>query len=243
MIQTLAEKISINYMRILHQIEKSALSVNREPSDVKIVVVTKGHPVEVVKAAIAADIDQFGENYVEESLPKIEAIGEEIPITWHMIGHIQSRKADQVVENFDVIHSVDSLKLALRLNRFAGITNKKMPIYLECNTSGESSKFGFKIFKTSDIEEFLPIFEEVAGLDNLEVSGLMTMAPFLSNPEEARPFFKCLRNLKDLLNKRYPIVNITELSMGMSADFIPAIQEGATIIRIGQAILGPRMKG
>jgi pyridoxal phosphate enzyme (YggS family) len=240
MIQNLPEQISINYKRVVQQVKENAHSANREPSAVKIVVVTKGHPVKVVKAAISANIDQFGENYVEESLPKIDAIGKEIPITWHMIGHIQSRKAAQVIEKFDVIHSVDSLKLAQRLDRFAGLSNKKMPVFLECNTSGEASKFGFNVFTKNDIEVFLPIFEKIACLLNLRVTGLMTMAPFLDDPEKTRPYFQCLRKLKDLLNRQYPQNSLTELSMGMSADFIPAIQEGATIIRIGQAILGPR---
>ena len=161
-------------------------------------------------------------------------------VEWHMIGHVQSRKAGMVVENYDWVHSLDSLKLARRLDRFAGEVGRKLPVLLECNVSGEQSKFGWEAWRERDwpvlVDQIAPIFE----MQHLRVRGLMTMAPFLPDPEEARPFFQRLHRLKDHLAGQFPQADWSELSMGMSADFQVAIEEGATLVRIGTAILGAR---
>jgi pyridoxal phosphate enzyme (YggS family) len=157
-----------------------------------------------------------------------------------MIGHIQSRKARLVSENFDWIHSLDSLKLARRLDQFAAEASRRIPVLLECNVSGEGSKSGWEAWREEDWPKLLPELEAVAAYEHLEVHGLMTMAPYLADPEKARPYFNRLRRLQAFLTAQLPQANWHELSMGMSDDFEIAIQEGATIVRIGTAILGPR---
>jgi pyridoxal phosphate enzyme (YggS family) len=188
----------------------------------------------------AAGAHRLGENYVEEGIAKIEALAGLTGIEWHMIGHIQSRKAQPVSEYFHWVHSLDSLKLARRLDRFSGEAHRKIPALLECNVSAEESKFGLPAAREQDWERLLPEIEAILGLPNLQVCGLMTMAPFLPDAEAARPFFRRLRGLRDFLAGRFPGSNWTELSMGMSGDFEIAVQEGATLVRVGQAILGPR---
>lgn len=233
-------KIGQNYQRILGRIASAAQSVDREPSEICLVVVTKGHYLEKVKAVVAAGAKILGENYVEEALPKMEAFNEGAEIEWHMIGHIQSRKAPKVCENFSYVHSLDSGKLARRLDHFAGEIGRKIPVLLECNVSGEETKFGWQAFQEECWHELLPRFGQILELPNIEVCGLMTMAPLLDNPEGTRPYFSRLFRLRNYLRENTEYGNWTELSMGMSADFEVAIQEGATIVRIGTAIMGER---
>ena len=234
--------ISKNLEQVRVQIAEAAAVVSRNPKDVKLVVVTKGHPIEAVEAALEAGVRVFGENYAEEGLSKILACSEWAGVEWHMIGHIQSRKARIVAENYDWVHSLDSLKLARRLDRVAGEVGRQLPVLLECNVSGEESKFGFHAWE----EEAWPIFFEQVSqlleLRNLQIRGLMTMAPFLSNPEQSRPYFQLLWRLRNRLAQRFAHLDWRELSMGMSTDFQIAIQEGATQVRIGTAIMGPRTK-
>jgi pyridoxal phosphate enzyme (YggS family) len=161
-------------------------------------------------------------------------------VEWHMIGHVQSRKAQMVAENFAWVHSLDSLKLARRLDRFAAEAGRRLPVLLECNVSGEATKFGWPAWDENRWPELLPALGEVAELPNLELRGLMTMAPFFDQPEAARPYFQRLKRLQGFLAEALPRVQLTELSMGMSGDFIAAIQEGATLVRVGTAILGSR---
>jgi len=162
------------------------------------------------------------------------------PATWHMIGHVQSRKAKQAVALSDVIHSVDSLRLARRLERFATEMDRSVPILLEINVSGEASKYGFAAWDGVTREQLIQEARLLEPLTHLEVRGLMTMAPIVANPEDARPVFRRLREVRDLLRERLPFAKWTELSMGMTDDFEVAIEEGATIVRIGRAIFGPR---
>jgi pyridoxal phosphate enzyme (YggS family) len=157
-----------------------------------------------------------------------------------MIGHIQSRKAELVVRYYDLIHSLDSLKLARRLNQFAAEHQKKVTVLLECNVSGEESKFGFPAADKSQWDDLGEVFSEIAELPYLEIGGLMTMAPLFEDAENARPVFRKLVHLRDYLRSHLPTVQWNELSMGMSSDFEVAIEEGATMVRIGQAILGER---
>ena len=229
-----------NYHAVLDRIAGAAEKAGRDPGSIRLVVVTKGHPVEKIRAVVAAGARLLGENYVEEAVQKIQALSGEGQVEWHMIGHVQSRKAQPVCEHFDWVHSLDSLKLGNRLNRFAGENGRRLPVLLECNMSGEESKFGLPAWDPALWTNLLPEIEQIAGLPNLRLSGLMTMAPFLDDPDQARPYFQGLRRLRDYLVEGLSQPDFNELSMGMSADFEAAIQEGATLVRVGQAILGPR---
>lgn len=233
-------KIRQNYQRVVENIEKVAKESGRDPADIKLLVVTKGHALDAVETVINAGAKFLGENYVEEAVDKILAISGEVGVEWHMIGHIQSRKASPVCEHFAWVHSLDSLKLARRLDRFAGEFERKLPILLECNVSGEQSKYGWSAWDETDWTELLDKFEQIVDLSNLEVRGLMTMAPFLEDPQAAIAYFRKLRRLRNFLASQLPQANWDQLSMGMSADYIGAIQEGSTLVRIGTAIMGPR---
>jgi hypothetical protein len=232
--------ILTNYRHVLKQIEAAAVSVGRDSQSVKLVVVTKGHPLESVRQALSAGIRVFGENYAEEGVAKKLACAGVAGVEWHMIGHVQSRKARLVCQHFDWLHSLDSFKLALRLDRFAAELGRKIPLLLECNVSGEETKFGWPAWDEAQWGALLPEIAQLAGLANLELRGLMTMAPFFEQPEPARPYFRRLRCLQEFLTRHLPQARWDELSMGMSGDFTVAIQEGATIVRIGTAIMGHR---
>jgi pyridoxal phosphate enzyme (YggS family) len=204
------------------------------------VVVTKTHPAETIQPAIEAGARCLGENYADEALPKIQAFSAFQGIEWHMIGHVQSRKARLVAEYFAYLHSLDSLKLARKLDSYCSDLGKRLPVLLECNVSGEESKFGYPAWQEDQWETLLPEIEEIASLPHPELRGLMTMAPYLEDPEQARPYFIQLRNLRDYLQSKLTKAGLPELSMGMSADYEVAIEEGATWVRVGTAIFGPR---
>jgi len=222
------------------RIDSAATSVGRHPESIRLLVVTKLHPIETINAAIEAGIREFGENYVEEAVEKIVQIGSGKDLIWHMIGHIQSRKAEQVTCHFDLVHSLDSIKLAIRLDRFAGDYKHVLPVLLECNVSGEESKFGFPVFEKSQLENFITDARKIASLPHLEIHGLMTMPPLYEDAEKTRPYFRKLRELRDILRLEIPENNWFELSMGTSADFPAAVEEGSTMVRVGTAILGSR---
>jgi pyridoxal phosphate enzyme (YggS family) len=229
-----------NLHQILDRINSAANSVGRTAEQVRLVVVTKGHAIENVREAISAGATNLGENYVEESLPKIEVFRERSNLIWHMIGHVQSRKARPVCENFDWVQSIDGLRIATRIDRFAGELGKIVPVLIECNISGEDTKYGWTAWNELEWEDLAVEIEPILEMNNINVLGLMTMPPLFTDPERARPYFIRLRKLRDYLSVRFPKHDWNELSMGMSADFEVAIQEGATIVRIGTAILGPR---
>jgi len=267
---------------IQERIAAAAWRGGRHPDEVTLVAVSKTHSPEEVAAAYAAGLRVFGENRVEEAAPKAEAVAHlvapALPPAWHMIGHLQSRKAEEVLTWANMVHSVDSIKLAQRLSRFvaAGQTGSRLPgdttalqpcsgaepveaprvdaeraalrqaqgsvsaehgccpILLEVNVSGEASKYGFP-------PEALPdAVATIAALPGLALQGLMTVAPIAADPEEVRPVFVGLRALRDALAERYPTLDWRHLSMGMSDDFEAAIEEGATIVRVGRAIFGER---
>lgn len=234
------QAISASYQQVLQRIEQACQAVSRDPGEVKLVLVTKGHPLETVRAAVAAGVDWFGENYAEEGLAKIQACADLPGLEWHMIGHIQSRKAGLVAEHYQFVHSLDSLKLAERLDRFAAGINRRLPVLLECNVSGEATKFGWAAWDEGRWPELLEPLAQISARPNLEIRGLMTMAPFFDTAEPARPYFQRLRRLQAFLTRELPQACWTELSMGMSGDFEVAVQEGATIVRVGTAILGRR---
>jgi pyridoxal phosphate enzyme (YggS family) len=232
--------ITENYTLVSDRIEVAAASVGRTSDQIRLLVVTKGHPIEIIHQVIRAGAKSLGENYVEESLPKIATVGEASGVEWHMIGHVQSRKARKVCEHFDWVQSVDSLRLATRLDRFASETGKQLPILLECNVSGEETKYGWPAWNELEWNDLADEISPILELGNLSLRGLMTMPPFFSNPEQARPYFVRLHKLGDYFSVKFPDNDWRELSMGMSADYEIAVQEGATIVRIGTAILGKR---
>jgi len=236
------ETILSNYQHVLDKVYRAAQLAGRSPDSIKVVVVTKGHPQEVVQAAIDVGIHVFGENYAEEGVAKIESCTSNVGLEWHMIGHVQSRKAKLVCEYFTFVHSLDRRKIADRLDRYVALIPRRLPVLLECNVSGEESKFGLPAWREENWSEILEDIKYIATRPNLELCGLMTMAPFLSDVELTRPYFIRLRRLKDYLAQEIKEVNWSELSMGMSADYEIAIEEGATIVRIGTAILGPRSR-
>ena len=220
------------------RIAAAARRVGRVPDEVTLVAVSKTHEAEVVAAAYAAGLRVFGENRVEEAGPKIAVVADLLAPapapTWHMVGHVQSRKAADVVAWADMAHSVDSVKLAGRLSRFCVAAGRELPILLEVNVSGETSKYGLTP------PELPAAVEAIAALPGLRIQGLMTMAPREPEPERTRPVFVTLRTLRDELARRFPTVDWRHLSMGMTDDFEVAIEEGATIVRIGRAIFGER---
>ena len=237
--ETLHSSIRERYLQILELIAEAAAGSKRMPEAVHLVVVSKSQPLEVVRAAIAAGVTTFGENYAEEAVSKMAAL-QETAVEWHMIGHVQSRKAGLIAENFTMLHSLDSLKLAERLDRLCGERKRTLPVLLEANVSGEESKFGFSAWDETGWPDLEHEIEEILALPHLRVCGLMTMPPYYYNPGSTRPYFQRLRHLQEFLAKRFPKAEWKELSMGTSVDFVTAIQEGATIVRIGQAIFGPR---
>lgn len=234
------EQIKMNYQIVQDRIRVAAYNVGRDPIDITLVAVTKGKSVTTIEKAIKAGMRIFGENYADEAQLKILALSEFSDIEWHMIGHVQSRKAKIVIEYFHHLHSLDSIKLAKRLDRYAGRFNKKFPVLLEFNLSGESSKFGFPAWREDLWMELCPYIEQILELPNIVIRGVMTIPPFSDDPEASRPYYQKLSRLRSFLQDKFTDAYWTELSMGMSSDFHIAIEEGATWIRIGQALLGPR---
>lgn len=229
---------------VRERIEQAATSAGRDPASITLVAVTKTYPPELVAAAIAAGASDLGENRVQEAASKIDALQQIQPAPrWHLIGHLQRNKARLATELFDLIHSVDSLRLAEALSRHMP-TGRRMPILLQFNVSGEESKEGFNlpggIANQAALEAILPEIEQILALPNLEVRGLMTVAPMVAEPDQARPTFRALRELRDELARLFPQADWRDLSMGMTDDMTAAIAEGSTIVRVGRAIFGPR---
>lgn len=236
----LVASIRERYLKTLDQIAAAARNVKRDPQAIRLVVVTKSQPLEVVQAVIWAGVRILGENYPEEGVMKIQSLALQTGVEWHMIGHVQSRKARLVTDHFALLHSLDSLKLAQRLDRFAAEQNRVLPVLLEFNVGGEDSKSGWLASDASTLELLLPEIESVLKLPSLHVHGLMTMPPLETDPEDARRFFQSLRRLRDHLASIFPQTDWQELSMGTSADYRVAVEEGATLVRVGTAIVGAR---
>jgi pyridoxal phosphate enzyme (YggS family) len=233
------ETIQDRYNLVMDRISHAANSVDRDPDRVRLLVVTKGKSLETVKAVVAAGARCLGENYVEDAISKIERL-EDPNVDWHMIGHVQSRKAKQVCQHFSCMHSLDRMKIARRMNRFAGEMGKIFPVLIECNLSGEETKFGYPLWDESKWPEFANEVASLIDFTNLKIKGLMTMPPYHHDPENSRPYFQKQNRLRDFLAGHFPQVDWRELSMGMSNDYEVAVQEGATIVRVGTAILGQR---
>jgi len=225
--------IADNIKRIRENIAEAARRANRDPSDIRLMGVTKTVDDQRIAEAIDAGLDIVGENYVQEGKRKIEKMGK--PLEWHMIGHLQTNKAKYAVRLFDMIHSVDRLKLARELDKRAGAEGVKIKILVEVNVSGEDSKSGVVR------DDAVALVKEIASFDHISLQGLMTMPPWFDDPEDARPYFAALRELRDrIVTENIPRVEMKELSMGMSQDYRVAVEEGATIVRIGTAIFGER---
>ena len=237
-----AQKIRERFLAVGERISQAERRAGRPEGSVKLVVVTKGQPVEVAQAAVDAGARLLGENYAEEALPKMAVLAGVPGLEWHMIGHVQSRKAKLVATHFDWVHSVDSLELARRLDSMAGQSGRRMPVLLEVNIGGEQSKSGWPAWDPEQWPDLLPHFASIAGLAYLIPQGLMVMPPYTDRGEENRRYFLLAERLRDYLAERLPEARWDELSMGTSIDFEVAVEEGATYVRIGEAILGPRPK-
>lgn len=223
------EQIAIIRQRIASAAQRSG----RPASDVRLMAVTKTVDDERIMQAITAGVDMIGENYVQEARRKIELMGKSME--WHLIGHLQTNKVKVAVRLFDMIHSLDRLDLARELHRRAQMAGVVMKVLIEVNISGEDTKRGVPH------RDALPLIRDVSALDHLSVRGLMTMPPWFDDPEAARPVFIALRELRDrVAAEKFPRVEMQELSMGMSQDYHVAVEEGATIVRIGRSIFGER---
>ena len=217
--------IAANLKDVQGRIARACERSHRSPGEITLVVVTKEVGVSAIRAAFDCGIRNFGENRVQEAEDKIAQLSDLKPdVTWHMVGHLQSNKARTAIELFDIIHSVDSVRLAEILSRRA---EKRFPVLLQVNVMGEATKSGFVA------GEIASAVNEIKKLPNLKVMGLMTIAPLVSEPEEVRPGFRKLRELRDSLG-------LEHLSMGMTDDFEVAVEEGATMLRVGRAIFGER---
>ena len=229
-----------NLQQIQDRIKRAAQKSGRDAESIRLVAVSKTVPAETVREAIAAGVTILGESYVQEARSKIGALTPApAAVSWHFIGHLQSNKAKYAVRLFDLIHSVDSFKLAQELNKEAGKIAKIQSILIQVNIAAEKTKSG------AAIREIRKLVSEIGTLRNLAVKGLMTMPPYFNTPEKARPYFDELRSLRDQIQKninpdRMPSVSMGELSMGMSGDFEVAIAAGATLVRVGTAIFGER---
>lgn len=225
--------ISRNLIRINERIRSAAVTVGRDPVSVRLVAVSKTRPAVDVSTAFAAGQTLFGENYIQELVAKLAEVRE--PVEWHVIGHLQSNKVKSIAGQVALIHSVDRLPLAQEIDRQWGKLGKVCNVLVQVNISGETTKSG-----TSE-DDVIQLVQACALLPNIRVKGLMTMPPFFDDPEGARPYFSRLRRLSETIaEQKISGVEMSELSMGMSGDFETAIQEGATLVRVGTAIFGER---
>ena len=246
---TREHEIALNIADVQAAIDAACQHANRNPADVKLIAVTKQHTASEILAAINAGVQHIGENRLEEATTKIPTVLENLPDSQpppviHMIGHVQSRKARETIQYFDVIHSLDSLKLAQRYNNFVQECGKSPQIFLQINISGEDSKYGIPANQwetdTNQRQNLWEFVSEIQNMSAISTVGLMTMAPYYANLEQTRPVFHMLRQLRDALANDFSALIWDELSMGMTNDYIVAIEEGATMVRVGRAIFGER---
>ena len=244
------EEIASNVARIQERIADAARRGGREPSDVALIAVSKTHPPDLIEAVAVGGIRDFGENRIQEAVEKIPRVG--VPdLRWHLIGHLQRNKARRAVQLFDLVHSLDSLRLAEALSRVLEEERAALPdaprrlaVLLQVNLAGEEQKEGFElaggIRNEAAWDRFCGDVGRIVTLPRLEVRGLMTVAPYVDDAEEVRPVFRQLREVRDALAGRFPSAAWHELSMGMTGDFEVAVEEGATLVRVGRAIFGER---
>jgi len=230
-VSTIAE----NIQRIRERVAAAAAACNRSPAEITLLPISKTFPVDCISQAAEAGISRFGENRVQEAERKILYFRSLAKLEWHLVGHLQSNKAKRAAELFDVIHSVDSIKLATRLSRACAEIGKVLSVLIQVDLGGEKTKFGAEPAAVADI------VRGISGLKGIRINGLMTIPPFFEDPEKSRPYFAGLRNLRDAIESEMPgCLGEKHLSMGMSHDFETAIREGSTIVRIGTAIFGTR---
>lgn len=222
-----------NLQQVNANIEKACAAVGRAPSEITLVAVSKTKPVSMLQEAYDAGARVFGENKVQEIMDKYDQLPSDIQ--WHMIGHLQRNKVKYIIDKVAMIHSVDSLRLAQTIEQEAAKKELVMPILLEVNVAEENTKFGLKV------EEVLPLLEQISSFSHIQVKGLMTIAPFVENPEENREVFRTLKKLSvDISAKNINNVTMSVLSMGMTGDYQVAVQEGSTMVRVGTGIFGER---
>lgn len=228
------QTISERFENVRQRITAAAERANRSRDDIRLIAISKTHPVAVLRSAIEVGVNDLGENRVQEADAKIETIGRDA-VRWHLVGHLQTNKARRAVELFDVIHSVDSVSLTQRLERLCQeIGRSELPVLIQVDLAGERSKSGV------DSAALPAVLAEMKACERVRLIGLMTLPPFFDDPECTRPFFKALRELRDDLKAQGFFKGPGELSMGMSHDFEVAIEEGATMVRVGTAIFGER---
>jgi PLP dependent protein len=224
--------VAANYRKIMDRISEAALKAGRNPQEIKLLAAAKSQSIESIRAAIAAGVGLVGENYVQEAEHKRQAISQ--PVEWHMIGHLQRNKVQPALKTFDLVQSLDSAALALELEKEGKKRGKTVRTLVEVNLGDEQSKSG--VAQDAVVE----LLKRVGDLAHLRVEGFMAIPPFRENPEEVRPFFNALKNLQaELQCLKIPNVVLNELSMGMTQDYPVAVEEGATIVRIGTALFGP----
>jgi len=222
-----------NIEHVLGRVARAASDSNRDPKDIRLIAVTKTVDIDTIKRAIGYGITDIGENKVQELTRKYESIGS--VVRWHLIGHLQRNKVKYIVDKVDLIHSLDSFKLAEEIHQRAKEIDRVIDCLLQVNVSGEETKYGI------DPESAKEVLKEISSLTNVKVTGLMTMAPYVENQEEARIYFKKLKDLSDEISEMgIENVEMKHLSMGMSNDFEVAVEEGASLIRVGSSIFGER---
>ena len=225
--------VAENLEQVRKNIEESCKEIHRDPKEVTLIAVSKTKPVEMLQEAYAAGARVFGENKVQEIVDKYDQMPSDVK--WHMIGHLQRNKVKYIVDKVAMIHSVDSLRLAETIEKEAEKKGVIVPILIEVNVAQEESKFGLKP------EEVLPFIEQIAGFSHIQIKGLMTIAPYVENAEENREIFRELKKLSvDIAGKNINNVTMSVLSMGMTGDYMVAVQEGATMVRVGTGIFGAR---
>lgn len=232
----ISSMIAENIAELREQIDRRCQALGRDPGGVRIIAVSKTFPAGMIREVAGAGILDIGENYVQELLAKRREL-EEVPIRWHMIGHLQTNKVRQLVPWVSLVHAVDSLHLASEIDRRSAAAGAVSDVLLEVNTTGEQSKFGVEPGQVVELAGQMHIFS------HLRIAGLMTIGPFLPDPEGSRPMFRRLRELREELRRmRQENLDPVHLSMGMTGDFEVALEEGATLLRIGTAIFGERQQ-
>jgi pyridoxal phosphate enzyme (YggS family) len=225
--------VAANFATLCQRIREAAARVGRDPQEIKLLGAAKSQNVELVRAAILAGVKVLGENYVQEAVEKKKQLSE--AAEWHMIGHLQRNKARAAVETFDVVESLDNIALARELDKEASKQHKRVRVLVEVNLAGERSKSGIAV------ERVESLLRATAELASIRIEGLMAVPPFCENPEDVRPYFRRLRELRERLRELcLENVDLKELSMGMTHDYTVAVEEGATIVRVGTALFGPR---
>lgn len=232
--RSLDERISASLSDVRARLARAATRAGRDPSSVRLIAVSKTHPIEAVLSAIRAGQFTFGENRVQEALQKT-GVSADTPIEWHLVGHLQSNKARKAASVFACIHSIDSVDLLRRVDAGAAEAGTRPDLLVQVDLAGEPTKHG------ATLDTVLPIFEAAAACRAARMTGLMVLPPFAEDPEAARPYFVRLREIRDELGRRgVPSSMLVHLSMGMSHDFEVAIEEGATLVRVGTSIFGAR---